>query len=98
MENIKEGTSSPMPELLTMASCIKTGRGSLLNRLSCPSDDPIGKGTEVLYLSLERLGRRGNMRDDSAEILFKSLLQEAIESSSGKGRDLHSLMLPSQHF
>ena len=25
----------------------KTGRGSLLNRPSCPPDDPIGQGTEV---------------------------------------------------
>ena len=25
----------------------KTGRGSLLNRLSCPLDDPIGHGTEL---------------------------------------------------
>ena len=25
----------------------KTGRGSLLNRLSCPTDDPIGQGIEL---------------------------------------------------
>ena len=30
--------------------------------------------------SLDRLGRRGDMRDDSAEILFKSFLQEALVS------------------
>ena len=30
------------------------------------------------------------MRDDSAEILFKSLLQEALVSSSGRGREVRS--------
>ena len=40
-------TSLPMPELLTGASCRKSGRGSLLNRPSCPLDDPIGQGTEA---------------------------------------------------
>ena len=29
----------------------KTGRGSLLNRPSCPPDDPIGQGTELNCLS-----------------------------------------------
>ena len=43
--------------------------------------------------SLERLGRRGDMRNDLAEILFQSFLQEAPVSSSGMGRDDHSLML-----
>ena len=43
--------------------------------------------------SFDRLGRRGNMRDDSAEILFLSFLQEALMSSSGMGRDGHDLML-----
>ena len=33
--------------------------------------------------SFERLGRRGDMKDDSAELLFQSLLQEAIVSSTG---------------
>ena len=53
MDNIKEWTSLPMPELLTTASCReKTGRGSLLNRPSCPtpppaSDDPIGQRTKL---------------------------------------------------
>ena len=45
--------------------------------------------------SLDRFGRRGDMRDDSAEILFQSFLQEALVSSSGMGRDVHSLMLSS---
>ena len=35
-----------MPELLTLASCRKTGRGSLLNHLSYPCNDPTGQGTE----------------------------------------------------
>ena len=45
-----------------------------------------------------QLGCRGNMTDDSAEILFQSFLQEALLSSSGMGRDVHSLMLSIQHF
>ena len=35
--------------------------------------------------SSDRLGRRGDMRDDSAEILFQSVLHEALVSSSGTG-------------
>ena len=38
------------------------------------------------------------MRDDSAEILFQSFLQEALVSSSGMGRVVRSLMLSIQHF
>ena len=38
------------------------------------------------------------MIDGSAEILFQSFLQEAIVSSSGMGRAVHSLMLSIQHF
>ena len=41
---------------------------------------------------------RGDRRDNSAEILFESFLQKAIENSSGMGRDVHSLMLSIQHF
>ena len=40
----------------------------------------------------------GDMRDGSAENLFQSFLQEALISSSGMGRDVHSLMLSIQHF
>ena len=40
----------------------------------------------------------GGMRDDSAEILFQSFLLEVIVSSSGMGRDIHSLMLSIHHF
>ena len=38
------------------------------------------------------------MRDDSAEVLFQSFLQEALVSGSGMGRDVHSLMLSIQQF
>ena len=38
------------------------------------------------------------MADDSAEILSRCLLQKAIVSSSGMGRDVHSLMLSIQLF
>ena len=38
------------------------------------------------------------MRDDSVEILFQSLLHEALVSSSGMGRDVQPLMLSIQHF
>ena len=36
------------------------------------------------------------MRDDSTEILFQSFLQEALVSSSGMERGVHSLMLSIQ--
>ena len=48
--------------------------------------------------SHDRLDRRGDMRDGSAEILFQSFLQQALVSSSGMGRVVHSLMLSIQHF
>ena len=41
--------------------------------------------------SLDLLDRRGDMRDDSAEILFQSFLQEVLVSRSGIGRAFHSL-------
>ena len=40
---------------------------------------------------LDRLGRRGELKDDSAEILFQSFLPEALVNSSGMGRVVHSL-------
>ena len=46
--------------------------------------------------SLDRLGCQGDMRDDSAEIVFQSFLQEALVSSSGVDRDVHYLMLSIQ--
>ena len=39
-----------------------------------------------------------NVREDSAEILYRSFLQETTVSSAGMGRDVHSLMLPIQHW
>ena len=38
------------------------------------------------------------MSDDSVEITFRCFLQEAFVRSSAMGRDVHSLMLSSQHF
>ena len=40
--------------------------------------------------SLDHLNHRGDIRDDSAEILLQTFLQEALMSSSGMGRDVHS--------
>ena len=48
--------------------------------------------------SFDWLGLRGDMKDNSAETLFLSFLQEALASNSGISRDVHSLMLPIQHF
>ena len=42
--------------------------------------------------------RKGDMMDNSAEILFHSFLQEADVSTSGMSRDVHSLMLSIEHF
>ena len=39
------------------------------------------------------IGLLGDMTDDSAKILFQSLLRKAIVSHSGRGRDVNSLML-----
>ena len=41
---------------------------------------------------------RGDMTDDSAENLFQLFLLEAVVSSSGMGREVHTLMLSVQHF
>ena len=38
------------------------------------------------------------MRENSAEIIFQSLLQEALVSESGMDRDVHSSILFIQHF
>ena len=48
--------------------------------------------------SLDRQGRRGDMRDDLAEVLFQSCLQKALVSSSGMSRIVYSLMLSILHF
>ena len=47
---------------------------------------------------LDRLGRRRDMTNDSAESLFKSFLREAVVGHSGMGRDVHSLTLLIQRF
>ena len=58
--------------------CIKTSQTRILS---------------IQFSSLTDWVTRGDMRDDSAEILFQSLLWEAIVSSSGIDRDIHTLML-----
>ena len=50
------------------------------------------------FQSLDQLGHQGDMRVNSAEILFQSFLQETLVSSSGVGRDVPSLMLSIWHF
>ena len=67
-----------------------------------------GKFTEVVcsgklckYISVqshEQLRHQGDMKDDSAEILFQSFLQEATVSSSAIGSNVHSVELSIQHF
>ena len=52
MDNIKERTSLPMPELLTRVSCRKdwkriSAESSLMPLPSPPPDDLIGRGSEV---------------------------------------------------
>ena len=47
--------------------------------------------------SLDQPGSRGDLTHDSAEILFQSVLQEAVDSSSGIGRDVLSLTLSTKH-
>ena len=48
MDNVKEWTSPPAhgQSCSQRLPAEKTGRGSLLNRPTCPPDDPIGQGTE----------------------------------------------------
>ena len=42
---------------------------------------------------LNRMGRGGDMRDDSAKIIFQFLLRETIVGSTGTGKKVHSLTL-----
>ena len=54
------------------------------------------KNSLVLFSSVQFLDRLcfwGDVRNNSAEILYQSFLQKALGSSSGMGRDVHSLML-----
>ena len=46
----KSGLPCPCQNCLQWPSALKTGRGSLLNRLSCPPDDPVGQGTKLISL------------------------------------------------
>ena len=53
-----------MPELLTRRLLQeKTGRGYLLNRPSCPPDDPIGQGTELNLTVLATLQTQWGERE-----------------------------------
>ena len=47
MDNIKEWTFLPCQNCSQGPPAGKTGRGSLLNRRSCPPNDPISQGTEL---------------------------------------------------
>ena len=58
----------------------------------------IAKVISIQFSPLTDWTVRGDMIDDPAEILFQSFLQEAPVSSSGMGRDVHSLMLSIQYF
>ena len=62
----------------------------------CEGFDNLRGGSSVQ--SLDQFGHQGDMRDDSAEILLQPFLQEALVSSSGMGKDVHSVMLSTQHF
>ena len=47
--------------------------------------------------TLDRFGRQEDVKDDSADILFQPFLQEALLSSCGIFRDVHSFTLSIQH-
>ena len=61
-------------------------------------NDKQKKVLSVLVSALTDWVVEGDMRDKSAEVLFQPFLQEALVSSFGMGRDVHSLMLSIQHF
>ena len=50
MDNIKEQTSLSSQNCSQGPPAEKTGRGSLLSHPSCPSDVPVGQGTELNML------------------------------------------------
>ena len=54
--------------------------------------------SDVQFVSLTDLVIRGDVRDDSAETIFQSCMQEATISSSGMGRDVHCMTFSIQHF
>ena len=74
VDNIKEWTSLPKPELLTKASCRMTGRGSLLNRPSCPPDVPIGQGTELNCT--DDVGQRRQVHSSPGPALLQKMYGE----------------------
>ena len=53
---------------------------------------------QLISVQTDQMGHQGDRTDDSADIVFHCFLQEAIVSSSGMGRHVHSLMLSLQHF
>ena len=53
--------------------------------------------TFISSVQFSPLTDSGGMRDNSAEILFQTFLQDALVSSSGMGRYVHSLVLSIQH-
>ena len=56
MDNIKEWTYLSMPDLLKGPPAENTGRGSVLNRPSCPPNDPISQRTELNSLQAQEWG------------------------------------------
>ena len=71
MDKVKECTTCPRQNCLQRPPAEKTGSRSLLNRLSCPSDDPVGQGTESNCLPSLQLWQspvpRRNERSDSCK-------------------------------
>ena len=75
------------------------GRGDAISNIQpIAAENTLGDNWPFSVQSLHRLGRQGDMRDDSAEILFQSFLQEALVSSSGMDGDVHFFLLSIQHF
>ena len=52
MDNVKEWTSLPMPELFTTGSCRKDGKRISAESSVMSSDDPVGQGNEPYLTSL----------------------------------------------
>ena len=73
----------PTTASLTTQGALKDGFGEAVVACDMPE--------LCKFQSLERPGRREDMRDNSAEILFQSFLQVALVSSSGIGRDVSTL-------
>ena len=61
-------------------------------------DHPDESPVQISPLTYWVIGGGGYKRDNSAEIPFQFFLQDTLVSSSGMGRDVHSLMLSIQHF